>query len=545
MLRKTLLAGVALAFAFAVPAAQASDNSLRLAPEAAPSSNRLTPAYGSINPFYGSINPFYGQINPFYGSINPFYGQISPFWGDIEPYWGKVNPFYGSINPFYGETDQFWGKITPFYGTIQPFWGTVGPYWETAGPQWGAINDTWTKLQAANATDYSSLQSQIRSFLGKAAAFWSPAVGKYTHKSFADGFANDMLAKYGIDPNDPASLAGTDAATRSFFFLNWYDGLMNFTGVDHVDWWMPAVHWSPSLTQIQGGEGRAIVGILDSSVSADGANVDRLKFVGGYKYYVNDHGAAVASLIAAEHDGQGVMGVDPNAEVHLYNPFDASGTASWNDVASGIAKLYDSGAHVVNASLGVPGTTVSNEWVNILSGPLLSSRKDSLVIVKAAGNEGVKQTQNVAVAARPRSAQQPDRGRLGRPDRRDLAVLQHPGRILLHAARPLPGAEQAQIPLRRGAGRAHPGLRQPWRRHADERHLVRGAAGDGRGRPAAGPLAVAAATCRGNGADHLPLGEGSGRAGRRPRLWLGRARHRGVAVAARFQQAHRLSAQHL
>ncbi len=64
--------------------------------------------------------------------------------------------------------------------------------------------------------------------------------------------------------------------------------------------------------------------------------MNSIKFVGGYNIYVNDHGAAVASLIAAKHDGEGVMGVDPNASVLLYNPFDATGTASWSDVASGI-----------------------------------------------------------------------------------------------------------------------------------------------------------------------------------------------------------------
>src|SRR5262249_31380066 len=112
--------------------------------------------------------------------------------------------------------------------------------------------------------------------------------------------------------------------------------------------------------------------------------------------YVNDHGAAVASLIAAEQDGQGAMGVAPNAEIHLYNPFDTTGTASWTDVADGISKLYQTGAHVVNASLGVPGTVLSWEWSNILTGSLLKNRVGDLVIVKAAGNEGVAQTQNVA-----------------------------------------------------------------------------------------------------------------------------------------------------
>ncbi len=340
------------------------------------------------HPYYGAINPFYGAINPFYGAINPFYGNISPFWGDVSPFWGNINPFYGSIDPFYGNVSPFWGSTNPFDPSIAPFW-------QKAGPEWGAINATWTNLQASNATDYSGLQAQLQAFLNENATFWGPAVLKYTGKNFADGFANQLLASYGIDPNDPSSLANVGPVDRSAFFLNWYDGLMNFTGVDHVDWWMSAVHWSPALAQIQGSTTRPVVGILDSTFNAAGSDVQSVTFVGGYNIYVNAHGAAVASLIAAKQDGTGVMGVDPNVDIHVYNPFDQTGTANWNDVAQGIAALYASGAHVVNASLGVPGTTLSQEWINILSGPLLSGRGQDLVIVKAAGNEGVSQTTNV------------------------------------------------------------------------------------------------------------------------------------------------------
>jgi subtilisin family serine protease len=385
MFRKALLAGSALACMVVGGDVQAA--ALRLTAD-------TTPQMNTIEPFYGSINPFYGSINPFYGSINPFYGQISPFWGDISPFWGTINPFYGSINPFYGNEDQFWGTINPFYGNINPFFATVGPYWQAAGPQWGAINTLWTQLQASNATDYSALQAQLNAFLSQAQTVWGAAVQKYTGKDFDDGFADAMLAKYGIDPNNPQSLMNADAATRSYFFLNWYDGLMNFTGVDHVDWWMPSIDWSPMLAQTEGST-KAVVGLLDSTATAAGADVQSINFVGGYNYYVNGHGTAVASLIAAQQDGTNVMGVAPNSTIDLYNPFDSTGTASWSDVAQGIATLYNDGAHVVNASLGVPGTVVSNEWVSILSGSLLSGRESSLVIVKAAGNEGVVQTQNV------------------------------------------------------------------------------------------------------------------------------------------------------
>lgn len=342
-----------------------------------------------VNPFYGAINPFYGHINPFYGAINPFYGNVSPFWGNISPFWGNINPFYGSISPFYG-------NVNPFWGTSNPFDPSVGTFWQQAGPEWGAINTTWNNLQASGATDYSGLQAQLKSFLAENANYWNAAVLKYTGKDFNGGFADAMLAKYGINPDDPSSLANADAVDRSAFFLNWYDGLMNYTGVDHVDWWMSAVNWSPALANIQGSMTQPIVGILDSTFTATNVDVTNLKFVGGYNYYVNQHGGAVASLIASAQDGTGTMGVDPNVDIHLYNPFDTTGTASWNDVALGINHLFQTGAHVVNASLGVPGTVLSQEWVNILTGPLLSNRGQDLVVVKAAGNEGVAQTADVA-----------------------------------------------------------------------------------------------------------------------------------------------------
>jgi hypothetical protein len=389
MFRKLLMAGAAAASVLAGSyAATASTGLLRLQLADMPSGNG-----DSIDPFYGKINPFYGKINPFYGKINPFYGKINPFWGDISPFWGDVDPFYGKINPFYDDMDAFWGSLSPYANS--PSWSTVMPFWRDAGPMFGNLNSDWQSLQDGNATDYSGVQAELNTFLNKSAAFWGGAVQQSTGKDFWSGFGNAMLAKYGIDPTNPGSLADVSVEARSAFMLNWYDGLMSFTGVDHVDWWMPAINWSPALSQLSGGGQGVVVGILDATVNGSNADVTQLNFTGGYQYYVNDHGAAVASLVAAQHDGQSIMGIAPNAEIHLYNPFDTSGTASWSDVATGIARLYDSGAHVVNASLGVPGTTVSNEWVNILSGPLLSKRGHDLVIVKAAGNEGMAQTANV------------------------------------------------------------------------------------------------------------------------------------------------------
>lgn len=370
MFRKLLLATVTLA------ALAADGASAFAAKQDQDQGGQITPLYG-VNG--GPIDPFYGPINPFYGGIYPFYGAINPFWGDITPFWGTINPFYGSVDPFYGNIDPFWGTINPF-GNNQ-FLSQIYSYWTAAGPQWGSINTLWGQLQASNAQDYSQLQTQLNDFIGTAVSLWG---------SQAQTLATNLFAKYNIDPNDPASLAATTAEARSAFFLNWYDGLMDLTGLDHVDWWMAAVHWSPQLAQAQG-PGTARAGLLDASTSRNNSDIRSFQFVGGYRAYVNDHGAAVGSLIAAQEDGIGVMGVAPTSPVRLYNPFDKTGTANWTDVAAGISKLFGQRAGVINASLGVPGWTLSSEWGNIVT-----SLNDATVIVKAAGNDGLAQTTDIS-----------------------------------------------------------------------------------------------------------------------------------------------------
>ena len=118
-----------------------------------------------------------------------------------------------------------------------------------------------------------------------------------------------MFAKYGVDLNDPGTLDNMSANDRSRFFLEWYDGLMAYSGRDMVDHWMPQVNWSPALTQDQGNGWDAVVGLLDVAISQDDDNIEYLIKVGGYDESPNAHGAAVASLIAARHDGEGVMGL--------------------------------------------------------------------------------------------------------------------------------------------------------------------------------------------------------------------------------------------
>jgi hypothetical protein len=368
-MRNWLLVSVAATFLTAASGAIAGD--------------RDTDQGGAITQDYGTgggpVDPFYGTIDPFYGNDNPNYGITGPLWGDISSFWGTVNPFYGAINPFYGNIDPFWGIVNPFNGN--PLRSLLYAYWEVAGPQWGALNLQWSLLQQAGSQNYLLVQLQLAALFADADVVWGPE---------GQELGNEMLAKYGIDPNSQASLAAATPEMRSAFYLNWYDQLMTSIGVDDVDWWMAAVQWSPELALTNGAAGTH-VGLLDATTTGADSDVKRFKFIGGYAGYVDDHGAAVGSLIAAQEDGTGVMGVAPKSAIELFDPFKASGSGTWKDVAKGITKLNTKQNPVINASLGIPGWTVSKQW-----GPILASLNDNFILVKAAGNEAVQQTADIS-----------------------------------------------------------------------------------------------------------------------------------------------------
>lgn len=343
-----------------------------------------TAAPGPVRPYGGNLRPFYGNLRPFGGNLRPFYGNLRPFWGNLRPFWGDTGAFYGDLK-------SFWAVDNPVVGAGAPDYLKVGDYWTSAGGTWDQVFNNW------NSQSYTATAGSLKTMVDGARDFWGASVTAKTGKSFDEGFANAMLAKYGIDLKDPASLSKLDEVDRAMFFLDWYDGLMNFTGTDHVDHWMKAINWTPALTRVQtNGDGADVrIGILDQSiVGADLKNGQVVQF-NGASSFTDGHGAGVASLLVGQHDGSGVMGIAPNAKVFAYNPFDASGTANWSDVADGVRKLKASGASVVNMSLGVPGVTFDQGWNDVFSSLSTTLILKNTVFVIAAGNDGVTQTKNV------------------------------------------------------------------------------------------------------------------------------------------------------
>ena len=352
--------------------AQASTTELR--PAATQAADANAPTWGDLDPFWGDLDPFWGDLDPFWGDLDPFWGDLDPFWGDLEGFWGDLEGFAGDARVQWGDLEGFWGDLEGFWGDLEGFWDPRD-------------DRTYTDEEIREIVD------RFRAMSGEAEAVFGDAIREAHDAGFDEAFLNPLLDRYGLAPDELHRLAELTPGQRAQFFLAFYDGLMDHSGRDRVDWWMGAVRWTPSLTQDQTGRYRAKVGLLDSVVPRGTQTGDRIRYRGGYAMTEDDiaqgHGTAVASLIAAPHDGTGIMGLAPNAKLFNYNPYDETGTANFGDVAWGILNLRARGAHVINASLGVPGEVLDQRWARILS---YVNAGDDAVIVKAAGNSGVEGT---------------------------------------------------------------------------------------------------------------------------------------------------------
>lgn len=335
----------------------------------------LTPAQAEAA--WGDLEGFWGDLEGFWGDLDPFWGDLDPFWGDLDPFWGDLDGFWGDLDGFGGDAQVAWGDLDPFWGDLDPFWGDLDPFWDPT-------DDTvWTDEQRAE------IERRFARMAEDAEAIFGDAVKARHGQGFDEALMEPLLARYGVDA-DLGGLTDLSSRDRARLFLDFYDTLMDHSGRDRVDWWMSATRWTPALAQDHGEGRKAVVGILDGRVKRSAQAGRRVRYRGGYGATHEDglqHGAAVASLIAAPHDGVGIMGMAPRARLVNHNPFDETATAGWWDIAHGIADLRRQGAHVVNASLGVEDRVLSQEWAGVM---LPYAWSDDLIVVKAAGNSGVE-----------------------------------------------------------------------------------------------------------------------------------------------------------
>ena len=380
------------------------------------SDERLVALGGTIRPFGGGILPYAGNIRTFAGDVSGSAGNIRSFTGDATASAGNIRSFAGNIRSFAGNIRSFWSDLTPVTGPEKAFWGDIYPASGSLTASAGNIRSfagafegmagnirsfagnirsfegsllTWSQ----GADTYQGMNAKIAALVEGSKAQWGAAITAQTGKTFEDAFGNRMLAKYGIDLTDSKSLVGLDEVGTELFLMDWYDGLMNYSGADQVDHWMREINWTPRITQDLGSGKDSRIGLLDFTVTGDGTS--NIVKSGGVSTVSGIHGSAVVSLMAAAHDGRGVMGIAPGASVVSYNPFDESYTAGWTDIRNGVINLVKNGATIVNMSLGVPGWTLNPGWNTVFSDEAVSKEAKKRVFVLAAGNDGITQTQNI------------------------------------------------------------------------------------------------------------------------------------------------------
>jgi len=240
-------------------AAMASVSTFALVPSA--QAGTVKPMWGSVSPLWGSVSPLWGSVSPLWGSVSPLWGSVSPLWGSVSPLWGSVSPLDGSstqLNPYTAPTSSING-VSAFWGTTVPYTNNMtaaglNTYWLNTGVTMKNIDTAWAAVPAgAPASSYASVVTQLNALGTNAATFWNPAIKAKTGGiGYKATVSDPLLAKYGINLDNPTTLGTLDQTKRAQFFLEFYDRLMDYTGTDHIDYWMNLVNWSPSLTQTQG-----------------------------------------------------------------------------------------------------------------------------------------------------------------------------------------------------------------------------------------------------------------------------------------------------
>lgn len=134
------------------------------------------------------------------------------------------------------------------------------------------------------------------------------------------------------------------------------------------------------------------VAVIDSGVCQHPELTD--KVLTGYDFVENDitpqdemgHGCAVAGIIAAGRDGQGMAGIAPNARLLVYRVLNAQGSGRYSTVASAIVRAVDEGAQIINLSLG--GANPSQ----LLQDAVDYATSRGVIVIAAAGNNGSPST---------------------------------------------------------------------------------------------------------------------------------------------------------
>jgi len=141
------------------------------------------------------------------------------------------------------------------------------------------------------------------------------------------------------------------------------------------------------------------IGIIDTGIDYDHPD---LRVAGGYSFWRRSpnyrdivfHGTHVAGIIAAQHNGFGVAGLAPDAEIYSLAVFNPLGMASFGAILDAIEWCMDHDIDIINMSFGsvVPSPALKDACNRAYGAGIL--------LVAAAGNSGRGDYNTVAYPAR-------------------------------------------------------------------------------------------------------------------------------------------------
>lgn len=149
---------------------------------------------------------------------------------------------------------------------------------------------------------------------------------------------------------------------------------------------------APSVWGKTKGKGIKIA-VLDTGCDVDHPDL-RDRIIGGRNFTGDDrgnpniyndyngHGTHVAGTIAASENGQGVMGVAPQADLLIVKVLDKNGSGQYKWIIDGIHYAVEQRVDIISMSLG------GSEDVYELHKAIQDAIKKGVLVVCAAGNEG-------------------------------------------------------------------------------------------------------------------------------------------------------------
>jgi subtilisin family serine protease len=151
----------------------------------------------------------------------------------------------------------------------------------------------------------------------------------------------------------------------------------------------------------------ATVAVVDSGVQADHPDLAG-RLIAGHDVVENDatpqdangHGTHVTGIVgAATGNGIGVAGVAPSARLMPVRVLDEDGSGTADGVAAGIDWARTHGADVINLSLGSEVPIVGATQAGVLDAAMRRALDAGIVVVAAAGNNGVPVCEQPAASA--------------------------------------------------------------------------------------------------------------------------------------------------